>query len=481
MKKYLYSLIAPAILLLGSIALFKYPIPQLNHLVDPIYIQYGAKCAIWFFSATLIGRFINLAWNRVMLKSGRGALPGIAQYLLSAFLYLLAFAGIWNNVFHRPISGILAASGFIGLILGFALRSLIMDLFMGLAVNLDQPYRIGDFIMINKEKLDGQVIDISWRTTRIKTGDNNIVVIPNNIMSTMVLTNFSRPTSESEMEIMFSFDFTVPIRDVKRIIYSSVVALLDRKGFLKHEEPKVRIKGITPLGIEYKVKYWINASQIGPGKSKDLVMESIITNLQKSGISPAYPKTDAYYAPMPAKTIDYRSEQGRLALLHQIDALEQLEVEYLEMIAAKMNLRYFDSGEILFREGDPGDSMYIVVVGVLKVIVVKEETELTIAQITPGQFFGEMSMLTGEPRTATIRAATDVIAYEIYRDHLNEVFEKQPKSVEIISNIIAQRQLSNDKFHEKLSEQEKNSEVESLAKQLWRRIISFEGTQKRHG
>ncbi|MGE5455178.1 MAG: mechanosensitive ion channel family protein [Methylocystaceae bacterium] len=480
MKKFAGNFIVPSLLLLGSIALLKYPILKSDKLVDPMYIQYTAKCAIWFFSASLIGRAINLIWNRVMQRRDKGVLPGVAQYLVFGLLYLLAFAGIWSNVFHRPVSGILAASGFMGLILGFALRSLIMDLFMGLTVNFDQPYRIGDFIMLNKERMDGQVIDISWRTTRLKTGDNNIVIIPNNVMSTMVITNFSRPSSESEMEIMFSFDFSVPIRDVKRIMHSSVVALLDTKGFLKHEEPKVRIKAIDPMGIQYKLKYWIDASKIGPGKSKDLVMDSIITNLQKSGISPAYPKTDSYYAPMPAKTVDYRSEKGRLALLRQVDSLEQLEVEYLEMIASKMNLRYFNSGETLFHEGDPGDSLYIVVVGVLKVILNKNDTELVIAQITPGQFFGEMSMLTGEPRTATIRATTDVIAYEIHRDHLSEVFEKKPETVEIISTVIAGRQLSNDKFNEKLSEKERDSQVESLAKQLWRRIMSDEGTQKGH-
>lgn len=480
MKNFVKIILIPLLLLLGSIALLKYPMLKVNLIIDPVYIQYAGKCAVWFFSAVLTGRLVNLTWNRVRQRRGKGVFPGIAQYMVSALVYLLAFAFIWSNVFHRPISSILAASGFVGLILGFALRSLIMDLFMGLTINFDQPYRIGDFILINKERLDGQVVDISWRTTRLKTDENNTIIIPNSIMSSMVLTNFSRPSSESEMDIMFSFDFAIPIRDVKRIVHSSVVALLDTKGFLKHEEPKVRIKAITPMGIDYKVKYWIDARQIGPGKSKDLVMESIITNLQKSGISPAYPKTDAYYAPMPAKTVNYRSEEGRLALLRQVDALEQLENEYLEMIASKMTLCYYDSGKTLFNEGDPGDSMYIVVVGVLKVIVIRNNTELIIAQITPGQFFGEMSMLTGEPRTATIRTATDVIAYEIHREHLSEVFQKQPESVDIISTVIAQRQLSNDKFNEKLSEKERSSQVESLAKQLWRRIISFEGNQNSH-
>lgn len=479
LKKIARDFLLPALLLLGCVLLIEYPGLLDSWNVKPIYVQYIAKSGIWFFSAALVSRFFNLLWNRFSEKAGKGTVPGIAQYMVSFLFYLAAFAGVWSNVFHQPISGILAASGFIGLIMGFALRSLIMDLFIGLTVNFDQPYKIGDFILINKEKIDGQVIDISWRTTRLKTGENNVLVIPNNMMSSMVITNFSTPSSESEMDMMFTFDFSVPIRDVKRILHSSVVEVINTKGFLRHEEPKVRIKGINAMGIEYKVKYWIDAGLIGPGKSKDKVMESIITNLQKSGIAPAYPKTDSYYATMPSKVVDYRSEKGRLSLLGQIDALEQLETEYLEMIASRMVLRFFETGDVLFKEGEPGESMYIVVVGVLKVSVSRNGAELDIAQITPGQFFGEMSMLTGEPRTATIKAATDVIAYEINREHLSEVFEKQPKTIEIISTVIAQRQLSNNKTMEKLSENDRKNEVESLAKQLWRRIVSFEGSNKK--
>jgi len=475
LKKFLSIFSIPVLLLLISIALLKYHPALLYNQMDPAYITPILKCAVYFFGAALVSRFINFTWNRILIRSGKPALPGVAQYITSSIIYLVAFCFVWSSVFHRPISGILAASGFIGLVLGFALRTLIMDFFMGLAVNFDQPYNIGDFIMLNKEKLDGQVIDISWRTTRLKTNENNIVVIPNNIMGSMVLTNFSRPSNDAEMELLFHFDFSVPVRDVKRIIYSSVVTVLDNKGFLKTEEPKVRVRAINELGVEYKVKYWIDPSQIGPGKSRDQVLESIITNLQKSGISPAYPKTDSYYAPMPPKTIDYRTAEGRLALLGKVDALEQLETEYLEMIAAQMNLRYFNASETLFNEGDPGESMFIVVVGLLKVSILRDNEELTIAKITPGQFFGEMSMLTGEPRSATIRTATDVIAYEIYREHLNEVFEKQPRCIDIISTVIAQRQISNDKLNEKLSEREKGQKVDSLAKQLWNRIVSFQG------
>jgi len=475
LKKLFSLFLVPALLLLASIALLKYHPQLLYQHLDPSNITLILRCATWLFGAVLIGRFINYTWNHIRLRSSRPALPGVAQYITSSIVYLIAFCCVWNGVFHRPISGILAASGFIGLVLGFALRTLIMDFFMGLAVNFDQPYNIGDFILLNKERLDGQVIDISWRTTRLKTNDNNIVIIPNNIMGNVVLTNFSRPSSDAEMEILFHFDFSVPVRDVKRIVHSSVVALLDTRGFLRTDEPKVRVRAIDELGVEYKVKYWIDPSQIGPGKSRDLVLESIITNLQKSGFSPAYPKTDSYYAPMPPKTIDYRSAEGRLALLGKVDALEQLETEYQEMIAAQMNLRYFNASETLFNEGDPGDSMFIVVVGVLKVSILRDKEELTIAQITPGQFFGEMSMLTGEPRSATIKTATDVIAYEIYREHLNEVFEKQPRCIDIISTVIAQRQISNDKLSEKMSEREKGQKVESLAKQLWNKIVSFHG------
>ena len=390
-------------------------------------------------------------------------------------VYLVVFACIWHYIYQRPITGIITASGFLGLVLSLAIRSLIMDFFMGIAISIDQPYRLGDFIMLNKERLDGQVIDINWRTTRILTSDNNIIIIPNSMISSTILTNFVQPTSDTEVEMMFSFDFSVPHQDIKRILISSVVAHLDKPGFTKRDVPKVRIKSINDQGIDYKLKYWIDASKIGPGKSKDFVYESIITNLKKASITPSHPKLDAIYAPMAETVLNYRSEEGRINLLRQVDAFEQLEDEYLKMISSKMLLKHYTAGQTLFREGTNGDSMYIVVIGVVKALVAKNGVDVTVGQLTPGQFFGEMSMLTGEPRTATIEAASDLEVYEIRREHITEVFDKQPKSIEIISTVIAQRQLFNDKYLEKYGAVETGNQVQSLARQLWQKITAFKG------
>lgn len=447
------------------------------HDLEPYFYQ-TLMVLLTFFAALSIGRGVNLLWSVYASKMKLGTPPRIAQNMILVIVIAIAFAIAWRYVFDKPLSGILAFSGLTGLILGVALRSLIMDLFMGLTINFDQPYKIGDFIMINKEKIDGQVVDINWRTTKIKTGEGNIVIVPNSLMSSVVLTNFSNPTSVSEMEIVMTFDFAIAIRDIKRILESSVIAVIDHKGFVKKDMPKIRIRAITSLGIEYKIVYQIDASQISPGKAKDLIMESVISNLQKTNIAYAYPKVDAFNGPMEKKELDYLSDKGKLSLLHQVDSFEHIEEQYLMMIAARMKLVQLEQEQILFNEGDLGDSMYIVILGVLTVLVNKENEWIKVAQLTPGQFFGEMSMLTGEPRSATVKAQTHVIAYEIQRSDLNEAFTAAPEIPERLSQMMAKRQVANSKLIDQLSENETNQRVDSLAKQLWKKILAFDGIRR---
>lgn len=475
MKNSVKSLVVPVVMTIFSIILLNSaPYPMVDVHYRP-YVYQINLCVLVFFAALLLARGLNVLWCAYAKKMKRGLPPRIAQNMILVLIMVIAFTIMWRYVFNKPLSGILAFSGLTGLVLGVALRTLIMDLFMGLAINFDQPYKIGDFIMINKEKIDGQVVDINWRTTKIKTGESNIVIVPNSLMSSVVLTNFSNPSSISEMEIVMTFDFAIAIKDIKRILETSVVAVVGNKGFVKGEMPKIRIKAITSLGIEYKIIYLIDASLISPGKAKDLIMESVISNLQKSNVSFAYPKVDSFNGPMQKKELDYQSEKGRLTVIRQVDGFEQIDEKYLTMIASRMKLIHMESDQILFSEGDLGDSMYIVILGVLNVLVRKEDELLQVAQLTPGQFFGEMSMLTGEPRSATVRAQTHVIAYEISRSDLNEAFEASADIPELISKIMAKRQVANTKLLDELSEKETEQRVESIAKQLWKKIMSFEG------
>src|SRR6185312_12028818 len=173
-----------------------------------------------------------------------------------------AASGIISFVFNRPLTGLWATSGVAGLVIGLALRNVIMDVFIGLAVNVDRPYRLGDFIMLQTGQV-GRVLEINWRTTRLATNEGNTIIVPNSRIGDMTVTNFLKPNSSAEFELLFSVDFGVPSERVLRVLTAAAMAVTGA-GILDDpdHEPKARIKGISHEGVEYKVKYWVDCAKV---------------------------------------------------------------------------------------------------------------------------------------------------------------------------------------------------------------------------
>ena len=132
--------------------------------------------------AHLLNVFIRIFfWETLISKAIKGKVPRLLIHFFSLLVYLFAILIIINQIFDKSLTAIWATSGVLALVLGFALRNMILDLFTGLAVNIERPYQIGDWIEINtnnpKEDIAGQVIDINWRATRLRTEEEKIVII----------------------------------------------------------------------------------------------------------------------------------------------------------------------------------------------------------------------------------------------------------------------------------------------------------------
>jgi hypothetical protein len=140
---------------------------------------YVLQIGIWLTSAFLLNRLIGVFfWDLMVAKALDGPVPRLLKDVLGILIYLVAFSGIVKFVFEQPVTGIWATSGAVGIVVGFSLRSMILDIASGLAVNIDRPYRIGDWIMLHERqpelRIVGCVQQINWRTTRLRTTKNNL-------------------------------------------------------------------------------------------------------------------------------------------------------------------------------------------------------------------------------------------------------------------------------------------------------------------
>lgn len=443
------------------------------------------QIGIWLSAAHFLNRLIIIfVWEGALQRTLGAPVPRLVKDIFTIIIYVIAITGIVGVVFKKSVTGFWTTSGIIGLILGFALKNVILDVFTGLAINIDRSYKIGDWIKVHGigsgENLVGQIIEINWRTTRLHTEDDSIVVLPNSLLGTQVVTNYWGAGPESRFETEpFCLDFSVPIERAKRILSAGAMAVVGQKGILENPQPQVMVNGTKALGVEYKVRFWMQPWQDGitQGAAKSLVTTSILEHLKQAGITPAYPKQDIFYAEMPKRYFDVQSVKDKMELLHRAELFKHLNKQELQELAENMKLRRFAQGTKIIKQGEAGDSMFIVSEGLLHAYIQtgtnNNQTEIKVGQIEPGEFFGEMSLLTGAPRSATIVAATDVIVHEITKDHMNTLFSRRPEIVETISLVIAERKLRNSKTLQTATPEERIEQTQSLAGQIVSKIKSF--------
>jgi small-conductance mechanosensitive channel/CRP-like cAMP-binding protein len=426
----------------GNDALREFSSRALGRTFD--YLPYFLGVGAWLSAAFFANRLVNVfLWQTVFERLTGAQAPRLLTQLSGTLIFFFAVLGIIGIVFDRSLTGVLAASGAMGLVLGLALQTMIRDVFSGVALNIERPFQIGDFIQVTERGLihgAGRVEEVNWRSTRLLTAEGSLQVIPNSVLGMLVITNFSRPTPASEYEIVVVLDFAVESSRVLRILNAAVKEAALAGGPLADPEPKAQIAGIDQTGVRYKVIYQSDGRRGAPGKIRHQVLDHILHHLQKAGLTPAYPKQDMFSAPMPERSLDAFSHGAQL--LARVSLFRGLTDDERSDLADNMLPRQFGLGDVVIRAGDPGRSMFVLVEGVLEVSIPSKDGDapVKVGRIRPGDFFGEMSLLTGDPRSATITAASGVVAFEIDKEHIAPILDARPALAEAIATVVAERQ-----------------------------------------
>lgn len=439
---------------------------------------------VWLSLAYLLNRVVGvLVWDPL---HRRVPIPRLLRDVTAVLIYALAVTGIVSAVFGQAIGPFWAASGAGAIVIGLALRNVILDVFIGLAMNFDRPFEIGDFIQVVTGPAggpSGRVIELNWRTTRLITGEGNMVVVPNGKLGDMIVTNFSKPEPVSEFEISVFLDFDVSSERALRVLNAAVRSVAGTTGILDDPAPKARIRGISPQGVEYKIKYFLDPRKAGPGKARHEVWRAVLDQLNRAGLQPATPKQDVFHAERPQRQLDSRSINDRVALLSRVELFQGLTDEERLVLSGQMRERLIKECATVIKRGDEGDSMFILCEGLLNVMIAlkPDQPETRVARLQAGMFFGEMSALTGEPRSATIVAATDTFAFEIKKDDIGALIQRRPELAEIIGQAVTARKMRNSEAAAKVGSVARAAEEKSMTAQLVGRMLSFFGVKARNG
>lgn len=432
---------------------------------------------LWLSLAWLLVRMIDVfVWQGIIRDRLGGSVPKLLKDVVAAIVFIVAITGILSFVFELNLTGLWATSGVLTLVVGFAVQSMIADVFSGIALNIDQPFKMGEWVTVHHrgiEAMTGRVEEINWRSVKIWRTDGTIVIVPNSLMSTTITTNLSRPNETSRFKLRFCLDFQIPKERALRILNAGVRAA---KGPLAEPRPKVRVNGVTKWGVEYEARYWLDPAAVSPSKGRHAVAGAVLEHLHHAGLTLAYEKQDLYVAAMPPRQLDTRSD--KTSLLRRVDLFSELDDAEIHLLSERVKELTFDEQTDIVSAGAEGESMYLLVEGLLHVYAPTDDgADLLVAQLEPGHFFGEMSLLTGEPRSATVRAGTACVVYEVTKADLTVLLDDRPEIAEVITRAVAERKVASEQQKAKAANNGAETEVEAegFAQQLLGKMKSFFG------
>lgn len=374
-------------------------------------------------TAALINLFIVTLLNPLRADRVPDRFPSILQDAIVIGILLLVATFAFGDEF-------LTTSAVSAVVVGFALQDTLGNAFAGLAIQSEKPFNIGHWISVGEH--EGRVAEVTWRATKLRTKTGNFVVLPNSEVAKAAVTNYSEPAAPTRLFVDVGVSYDANPNAVKAVVKS---ALTNCPLVLRAPAPDAMIHDFADSSIVYRVRFWTDNFELDE-EAMDQVRSSLYYAFKRHGIEIPYPIQAEYSKEMPVVD-DVASASERERLLSGVDLLASLTTQHRELMAQRARLLEFGAGEAIVREGEPGDSMYIVASG--SVSVVLEASGTTVATIEPGGYFGEMSLLTGDPRTASVMATGDVRVLEIDASVFRQLGDISPHTVEQVGVAAAAR------------------------------------------
>ena len=381
----------------------------------------------------LVDRYV---WDLYFEKKKQTPIPHFPRQLAALLIYLIALLAVLWYGYHagRWLTGLLATSGIAAILIGLAGQNLLGGIIAGVSLQIGRPYKVGDWLQVGERF--AEVMEINWRSTRLRTNDNIYLDIPNNEIVRQTIINLHYPTELHAMRVRVGVDYNAPPSRVKDALFR---AASTANGVLPQPPVKIFLVDFSDHFITYEVKFYMgNHSRIN--EINDAVRTNIWYELKRQRIRIPYPMRTVQLERRVSRPAADDQEEAR-AILRTDPLFQCLSEEQVDAIVKQSRLDHFGRGERLIEEGAEGDSMFVLLRGAAHVSVAKNGSSIQIATLSSGDCFGEMSLLTGERRSATVRAQGDCYVMEISKPVMAEIIRDSPDCLRQLSEILAHRKM----------------------------------------
>ena len=325
----------------------------------------------------------------------------------------------------------------IAIILGFAAQNILSGVLAGLSLQIGPPYKLGDWLLVGDKF--GEVVEINWGSTKLRTNDGVSLELPNNEIIKGTIINLHYPTPLHAMRIVVGADYAIPPNRVKDALMR---ATTHATGVMPEPPPKIFLKEFADSAINYEIKFWMT-NHAAYNDICDSIRTNVWYEFKRRKITIPFPIRTLQIERKSTATV--RDAQARArAILRAEPLFSCLGDDQLDELLKNAEANHFGRGEAVIDEGADGDSMFILLQGAAQVSVSKNGSLIRVGVLRAGDCFGEMSLLTGEPRTATVRAEKDCEVLEISKPVMGELLRHSPECLEQLSALLAQRKMETE-------------------------------------
>lgn len=390
-------------------------------------------------TALVVGLVDRFVWTAYFEKQKQTPIPKLLREIAALLIFLVAVLVVLSSVYHAEgqLQSLLAGSGIAALILGFAGQNLLGGLVAGISLQIGRPYRVGDWVQVGRHT--GEVMEINWRATRLRTNDNIYIEVPNNEIIKETIVNLHYHSAVHAMRLRVGLEYSAPPNQVKDALFR---AASKAEHVLKDPRPKIFLAEFGDSSVVYEVKYYIDNHAIYNDAS-DAVRTNIWYELKRERLTIPFPIRTLKVDRKQEKPRDDGHAEAR-DILRGEPLFQCLPDHHIDQLLSRSQLHHFGRGEQLIEEGAKGKSMFVLLRGNANVSVAQSGSSLQIATLSAGDCFGEMSLLTGEKRTATVRAEDDCYVMEIGKPEMAEIIRDSPECLEQLSALLAQRKMETE-------------------------------------
>lgn len=286
--------------------------------------------------------------------------------------------------------------------------------------------------------------EVNWRSTTVLTPEDNLISVPNSAVARATVENLSFPSPVYELELEIVLDWSLPPEVLEPVLGAAMVEAWARGATSGERPPKYRVCRLDGAGVAYKIVYLIDPRKKPKGPARHTLLSCLHRHLRLAGLRPVPAELTLQGPPLlPQQPWRHALAADRARVLAQVPLLGVLTAEEREQLAGQLPVRRLDEGEAVVRAGHPAGPMYIVAAGVLEVQLPQAQAAAPRAGVlAPGDVFGEMSLLTGAPRSATVTTMGPAVLYELPHAAMAALLAERPSLADALSQAMTEHQRS---------------------------------------